>query len=419
MEAGQWAAAEDDYGRALQILPDAAVALGIVRARLARKDLEAAVAGLRTSADLVGADDVTAQRRYLELRRAAVLLALGKDEVSVADALLDAVPAGVGPEQQLGLAMEVALQFRKQGKPDLALERMQALVDAANEGRLAVSPERRTELRQRVAALYAARASVRLSTGKIDGAAKDVARALELRPDDRALQLQRVLVLAGKAEHALAQAELDKLDGVQGHAEVAAILASLQVETLVGRGELDRANELLARARRLAGELPEVHVAIAHVLTATPPDDLSKADRRVLARKGLISYPRGQVTRVGEALSELDWAHQQIRGLGPDYPYRGPDTVGRIQALRDEIRGFYRYEVSFQGDPSTVLELENPHQTAAVVQLRAGDFSADATVQPGATDTVTIPDPGPLHIQWRGTDAVLLAEPYTRVELTL
>jgi tetratricopeptide (TPR) repeat protein len=418
MAAGQWDAAEKDYGRAFELLPDPAVALAVVRARLATKNLRDAASGLESAAHLLDPEDATGRAQYLELRRAAVTLAVEKDDLALAEKLVDQAPPGVGSEVQLAIALEFAMDLRKKGKPDLAIERLQALVGAAEAGQLRLSEGDRVALRDRLAELYGARAAVALTSGRVDAAKADLDRALGLRPDDPSFKLQQVLVLAGRGKLEDARVALAKLGELKGHQQIAAILATLEVDQLLEQGKVKPAEAALERAKALGADLPEVHVAIAQLLAQTTPD-LRGAELKELQGKGLISYPGGRVTRVGEALSELDWARQQIRGLGPAYPYRGPGTQERIDALQAKIRAFYRYEVRFQGDPTTVLVLRNPGSTDVRVSLKRGSFATDATVPAGGTKEVTIPKTGVVNVRYGGTDAVFLAEPYTQVELEL
>lgn len=415
----QWAEAEQDYARALEILPDSTVSLGVVRARLGRQDLGAAAAGLKSAVGLIGAHDVTGRQQFLQLRRATVILALEQDDVPLADRLLDVAPTGVGPEAQLALALEVAMALRKKGKPDAALSRMQALVDAAEAGRLVLPEAKKVELRNRVADLYAARAAVHLSMGRVDPAQADLDQALSLRPNDVSLALQQVLVLAGRGATGEAHAALAELEGVKGHGQVSAILAAAEVDGLLAGGKTRAAADKLEEARSLGAALPEVHVAVAQLLSQSPPENLRRGELRDLRRKGLVSYPDGKVTRAGEALSELDWARQQIRGLGPAYAYRGPGTQDRIRALEEKIHRYYPYEVTFQGDPTAILVVHNQGDAPVRISLAGGGFAADATLEPGESERMTVSEPGVLSVRYGGTDALFLTEPYTQVELVL
>ena len=420
LQQGQWAQAEQDYVEVSQLLPDASVAMGIVRARYGRKDIQGAAKGLRQAVALIGAQDVQARKQYLELRRAVVMLALQADEVELADELLDLAPEGAPAEAQLGLAMEIAMEFRNQGKPDEALDRMTALVDAAAQGKLRVTEDQIVQLRDRVASIHAARASQRLAEGDRAGAQTDLDRALELKPNHPPFELQRVLVVAGQGDLAAAR---EKLEGIgsetKGHDEVAAILSALEVDRLVLAGQLDAARTELEQARKRAADLPEVHIAAAQVLARTPLSELSKAEQAEVRKVGLVSYPQNRITRVAEALSELDWSRQQIRGLGTTYPYRAPDTTRRIDALEKELKAFYPYPVKFQGDPRAVLVLRNTGADAMNVEFDGGGVASPAQIAPGETAKVVVPEPGLVKLSYRGTTAALVAEPYTEVEVAL
>jgi tetratricopeptide (TPR) repeat protein len=420
MEAGDWPAAEQDYVDAYAILPDGALALGIVRARYARKDVQGAAKGLRDAAELIGGTDVQARQQYLELRRAVVLLAMEREEVALADELLDLAPTGVGPEAQLGLAMEVAMALRKLGKPDVALSRMMSLVDAAAQGKLRITEAQLTELRDKVAVLYAARAAQAMTDGDLASAEDDLAKAREINPAEPTLGLQSVLLAAGKGNLAKARAELDRVDArTQGHAQVAAILGAMRVFELIDGGQTKEARAELERARQKAPELPEVHIAMAQLLAVTPVAGLSKSQLADVKKKGLVAYPDGEVTRVAEALSELDWARQQIRGLGSTYPYRAPGTTARIEKLEARLRRFFPYTVKFHKDPVTVLNLENSGSASLNVDIRGADVADSAEIPAGGRVRMTVDRPGFVELTYRGTTAAWVAEPYTDLELKL
>jgi tetratricopeptide (TPR) repeat protein len=418
MANGDLAAAESDYGRAFEILQDAAVALAVVRVRLANKHLRDAATALQSAANHLDVEDLTGRAQYLELRRAALKLAVEEGEFELADQMVAWAPPGVEPEEQLRVALELAMELGKKGEADQALDRMEALVAAADAGSLRLSEEERASVHGRLAELYAARAAVRLTRGEHDAAKADLDKALQKRPGDPSFKLQQVLVLAGRGKLDEAHASLAKLGNAKGHKEITAILTALEVDRLLTQGKVKAAGDALTRARALGGDLPEVHVAMAQMLVQTEPD-LRRAELGNLSDKGLISYPGGRVTRAGEALGELDWARQQIRGLGPAYPWRGPGTQERIDALEKQIRAFYPYEVRFHDASSTVLVVHNGRSAPLEVSLRSGSFSADASLEPGASKEVTIPKPGVVSVRHGGTDAVFLAEPYTRVELAL
>jgi tetratricopeptide (TPR) repeat protein len=419
-QAQQWAEAENDYARAMAIIPNAAIALNIVRCKLARKATDEAADALAPAADLIGVADVDQRKQFLELRRVTVLAVLAEDKPERADKLLDLAPSGVGAEEQLDLAVEVAYELKKRGKADIAIDRLETLVAHAEQGKLKVSPDRLKDLRERVAMLYIASSATHLSKGDLDAADQSLTRALELRPGDPSLQLQRVLTIAAKGKLAEADAALDKIDSkTGGHAQVAAILRTIRVHEHVAAGKLDLAKAELDRAKAKASELPEVHVAMAELLSVTEVTSLKKKDLATVRASGLVKYPDGKITRLAEALSELDWSRQSITGLGTAYPYRGPGTEQRIEALTKKISAVYPYKVKFNAAPQTVLVVRNDATAALNATLQCGAFDAEAKLGPATSSRLTIPKPGLCTIAYGGKTATFVAEPYTEVELPL
>lgn len=419
MAESRWAEAEVDYGKALEIIPDAAIWLAVVRARYAQKDLAGSAKGLKSVTELVMQNDLENRRQYLEMRRAVVLLALEQGDVPLADELLDLAPVGVEPEEQVGLAMEVAMEFNRLGKPDQALARLMAIVDAAAGGKLKLTPERLDQIRDQVATIYATRAKLRLEKGDTAGADADIKEALGMRPGKSSLQLQEVLLLAGKNKLADARSKLSKVEtSAKGHKEVTAILAALRAIEYVGGGKLDAAKTEVDLAKRNGADLPEVHVAIAAYLSAKEPS-LYKKEKSALRKSGLIKYPGSTAVRAGEALSELDWSRQQLEGLGAGYPYRAPGIEDKLEALEKKIKGFYTLPVKFFGEPKTIIVISNQGGAELSVEMVGRSWKKRAKVAPGETKKVTLKNPGFFEMTYGDKTATFVAEPYTEVTLAL
>ena len=419
MQESRWNEAEVDYTAALDIIPDAAVWLAVVRARYAQKDLQGSAKGLKSATELVLQNDLENRRQYLELRRAVVLLALEQGDVPLADELLDLAPVGVEPEEQVGLAMEVAMEFNRQGKPDQALARLMAIVDAAAAGKLKLTPERLEQIRDRVATIYATRAKMRLAEGDTAGADADIKEAIGMRPGKSSLLLQEILLLAGKGKVTDARSKLAKVDkSAKGHKEVTAILAALKAIEYVEAGKADAAKTELDLAKRNGKDLPEVHIAIAAYLSVTEPS-LYKKEKSALRKSGLVKYPGGKTVRAGEALSELDWSRQQLQGLGAGYPYRAPGIEGKLDALEKKPKGFYPFSVKFFGEPKTTLLISNQGGADLQVEMQGRSWKKRAKVAPGDTATVTLKNPGFFEMPYGDKTATFVAEPYTEVALRL
>jgi hypothetical protein len=391
-----------------------------VGARVAQKNVKGAAESLSTAAELIGRDDVGQRARFLELRRDVVLLALDASDVELADQMLDLAPTGVGASEQLGLATEVAMRFSALGKPDDALARMQAIVEQIDSGKLRIPPARAEEVRDSVADLLAARAIQRLSEGDQASAKADIADALKMRPANANVQLLEVVLLAASDQVGTAKTKLAKVDDkARGKKEVGALLEVMNVDDLVASGKVAEAKAAVDRAKAAGGsELPEVHIALAEVLAATPVEGLKKADLDLLKAKGLVKYP-GKPTRVGEALSELAWAAKAQKAQGRDWPFRAPGFDARDKALRDKVGAYYTASVEFQGEPKAVLALSSGAAEPLAVKVGGSGADTSVTVPAGQSVDVAVPRPGVVTLDYGGTSAAFLAEPYTRVALKL
>jgi tetratricopeptide (TPR) repeat protein len=421
MEEGRWAEAESDYLETQKIIPDAGVALAIVRARYAQRNLDAAAKGLREAVNLVGVGDSVARRTYLDLQRAVVLLALEEGKPDLADELLDLAPAGTGADEQIAVAMEVAVEFGKQGKPDVGLSRLMALVDLVGQGKIAITPEKLEDMRDKVATLHAARAALRLADGDIAGAQKDLDEAVGMRPDDPSFKLQRILIVAGQGQVDKARGDLEKINkSSNGYNHVSAILYALEVDRLVTAGNLDAAKAELGKAKSAAKDLPEVHIANAQCLAASSPTTLSKGEEKELKSKdALVKYPGRKIVRAGEALAELDWSRQQIKGLGTTYPYRAPGTDKRLDSLEDRLKGFFPFPVKFHADPEAIIVLQNKSEAEVEVEITRGDSKRKRKVPAAGTKEIEVKRPGLVVLEYGGKTAKLLTEPYTQLEVPL
>jgi tetratricopeptide (TPR) repeat protein len=422
MAAGYFPQAETDYGRALAIIPNAGVALNIVRAQVARGDYEAAGGGLKPAADMILAVDVDQRKQFLDLRRQIVVKLLEQGKAEVAEKLLDLAPVGVGPEEQLQSAIEVALELKKANKPDAGIDRLEAMVAAAKGGKLRIDEGRLVMLEELVADLYVSRSALRLSQDDIQGAEEDLARALQLQPGSGQIELQRVLAAyAGKKDLAAAEAALAKISPkTKGFAKVTAILASAKVHQLVAAGKVDAARASLEVAKAKGADLPEVHIANADVLAVTELNlpGVWKRDLKEVRARGLVKYPNNRITRLGEALSELDWARQAITTKGAEQQFRGPGTQKRLEELQAKLAKLYPFTVKHKEKAGAALVFTNKGSAPAAAKVQRC-ASADAKVAPGQSSRVDIPKAGFCEITLGGRSAAFIAEPNTEVEVPL
>ncbi len=424
-EMEDWPSAEAAYAAAMDLLPDASVALGLVRSRVAQAKIAEASAALRMAADMIDQGDVEGRRRFLELRRALVLAALAANEAGLADDALDVAPKGVGGAEQLGLAVEVSMELTKAGKADEALARMQALAQAAESGKLRVTDEQRAELLIRVALLFGARANQRLAEGDVPGASSDLEEALALVPGQPTIILEKAVVFGSEGQIASAREELEKLSPkTPGYRTVDSLLYAMEVDELMADGKLRDSTQLVDFGKQADPDVPEIHVAAAQVLLATPFEDMLKKEQSELRRRGLVKYPKGKhrPVRAGEALSELAWARKAAAAQDKLFPFQDPGLQDRLAETEAKLKAFYPYPVEFVAEPKTVLVIKNTGAAEmALVVERGRFFRKKKKIAAGATAEVEMKKGGVVTFTYGEDDkqALFVAEPHTKVEISL
>ncbi len=425
-EANDWPSAEAAYAAAMDLLPDATVALSLTRTRVAQEKAPEAMASLKQAASMIDQNDLEGRRRFLELRRALVDIALKTDQAMLADEVLDVAPKGVGSTEQLGLAIEVSMQLTAAGKADEALSRMQAFAVAAGEGRLNLTEEQQAELLVRVALLFGARANQRLAADDAAGASADIEEALKLVPGEPTVTMQKALIFATQGDIPGGRAELGKLSRkTPGYRIVDSILYALEVDKAIAAGKVGAATELLGYGERADPNTPEIRIASAQVLMATAADvDMLKKEARDLRSQGMVQYPKNKIVRAGEALADLAYARTAHEGQDKLFPFRDPGRLARLEATEAKIKAFYPYPVSHVEEAKAVLVLKNTG-TAELEVLAEGHrfFRKKHTLKPGASGEVEMPKPGLVVFTMTVGDseqkAMFISEPNTRVEIAL
>jgi len=419
-QQGQWPQAEQDYVAAMEVLPDASLSLALVRCHYAQRDLDGAVAALRHAQALLGPQDVRNQQHFLELRRAVALLALHQQRIPLADELLDAIPQGVAVEDQIGLALEVSLEFQRAGYPELGVRRLSRLHAAAQAGEIQLDEAEQVELRERLAALYGDLALQRGRAGDLEAAGQVLAEGLALEPRNPGLLLRAALLDLARGDRDGASARLAEVDrGAEGYREVAAIVAAWRAVADVEGGRVRPARASLEQAQALAPSLPEVHVATAYVLAVSPVTGLSKREERWLREASAVAYPGQHPVRVGEALSELAWAARQATGLGPQFPYRALDLERTAASLSARLRQYFPFTVEFHPEPTAQVRLHNRGAAPLGVAVTHGDTRTQLEVAPGASHDLELRPPVVLGVAVDQRTRVVIAEPYTRLEIDL
>lgn len=425
-EAGDWPGAEASYAAAMDLLPDAHVALGLARARVGQKKAAEAFESLKQAASMIDQNDVQGRTRFLELRKDLVTVALESGKPELADEVLDVAPKGVSPTEQLGLMIDTSMQLTAAGKADEALARMQALANAASEGKLPLNEEQKAELLTRVALVFGARANQRLASGDIGGASADLDEALKLVPGEPTITMQKGLVFASQGDLKAAREEMGKLPRkTPGFRTADSIIFAIEVDKLLAAGKLAQAVDVVDYGKRADPNTPEIRIAAAQVLLASALEtDMLKKEARDLRSMSLVKYPKNKPVRAGEALAELAFAREAHDTQDKLFPFRDPGRLARLDATLAKAKEVYPYAVSYVAEPKAVLVFKNTG--AAEVELVAEGhrfFRKKKKLAAGEAGEIEMPKPGLLVLTTGEGDseqkAMFIAEPFTKVEISL
>ena len=414
-QAGDLERARGDYTKAQELVPDVTTALAIARLYEAARDGEGLLRAVEAAVPLIRQDDGVAQAQFKALREKAVMGAAQTADVTTIDRWLNLFPPGAGGDEWYVLQLRVAQQLYRGGQTELAVARARHILSPKHAGTLPAT--RKVEYDRLLADIYRLLGVKFLREGKIIEADDNFRQAMEFAPEDNKIKLLRALAMANtdvpKAMQVLGALPRD----TRGYNEVQAILESMAVHTKLTEGDLEGARAALARAQAASAELPEVHVAIAEILLASPVSGLGKKELKELKKNGIVKYPEDVPTRCGEALSELAWAREQARGLGEGYLFRGPGVDGRMDAIERQIRAFYPFAVEFNADASAILRIRG---TGGSVQVRGpGGFEQTVSVPAGGSSEVTVGQPGLVTLRVGKRTMALVSEPYTKLTLEL
>lgn len=427
-EAGDWPGAEASYAAAMDLLPDASIALGLTRARIGQKKAPEATESLKAAAAMIDQNDVQGRQRFLELRKDLVTIALEGGQAELADQVLDVAPKGVSSTEQLGLMIETSMQLTAAGKADEALARMQALANAASEGKLALTDEQKADLLVRVALVFGARANQRLAAGDAAGASADLEEALKLVPGEPTVTMQKALVFASSGDLTAARAEMAKLPRKTPGFRIAdSILYALEADKLIAAGKLSAAADVVDYGKRADPNTPEIRIASAQLLLASPLEvDMLKKEAKELRSIGLVTYPKGKgkPVRAGEALADLAFARQAHDTQDKLFPFRDPGRLARLEATEAKLKEFYPFPVSHVAEPKAVVVLKNTG-AAELEVLAEGPrfFRKKKKLAPGESGELELAKPGLLTFILNPGEteqrAMFIAEPFTKVEISL
>lgn len=412
----RWDAALERFEAAQSMRPQPAAAVAIANA-YARAGRFGEAAGALDAARAALTDaDASLRASFFDVRVYVVAAALAKNDVELADRTRALVLPNEPPEKQLAAGLLVADHVLSAGDTKAAADRYVALMQIPD-----LDEQSREKLVDRAVKIHANEATAALHAGNGEAADAALARAMELRPDDWVLELQRILALSGRSGAAKALESLAAVPtGTVGLAPTRAILLSLRVDEQLRAGDVAGAKASLAEAQKAAPDLPEVHLATARVLARSAVADLDRNDAKVLRGKGaLVRYP-DDIVRYGEALGEIAFVKSELGKRRKTTLFTAPWLAKATQELENQLFPAYPHTVKFREQAEPLVVLFNGGERAIEVTITGPDeFRDRAVIAPDGLHELQPPRAGVLHFKVGRTKRVFFAEPFIEVTLEL
>ncbi|HFE46885.1 MAG TPA: tetratricopeptide repeat protein [Nannocystis exedens] len=409
-------AAHADYSRAFKLLADPSTAFAIARCLGELGRYSEAAKAIEDAVLTIRPEDRQAQSDFVRIRDIAVMRAIAEGDLELVDRYLAMFPPGSGGEPWYSLQLRVARKLWQRGKADVSIDRIEPLL--GDKHRQSLPEPLRKEMVHFLEQLYTLRGVAFLRVGEIEEADKALARAGELAPDDEKIKLLRALAFAGRGDLSLAVRVVQAMSPkTRGYNEVSAIISSLQVYERLDVGDVEGAKAALAKAQKSSPDMPEVHVAAAAILAITPVEGLSRKDIKILRRSALANYTTG-IFRYGEALSEIVWAREQSKSLGPTYLFRGPGSEQRMDTIERQIRELFPFGVSFNPEPTTLLSLRR-RSGDVEVRIEGGGVEESVSVGSGKSPPIKLTEPGLVMLSYGRSKVAIVAESYTGIQIEL
>jgi|GEM_PF-2134165 len=418
-KAGRWKDALTGYTDAQQVRPQPAVALSIVQAHLALNAHAEAVAELQRSVPLMVEADASATQNFVALRLQLFNHALSQNDVPMADQVRALELANEAQPPLFALELQVADHLLEKVDGELALARYESML--GRKGGDALTAEQVDTVKTRVARIYANRGTALLNDGKSNNADWAFKKAIEIRPDDWSLKLQRVIAISESVGSKKASESLRGVpEGTYGLETTQGIVAALRVRELVEMGEMDAARTALAEVQSKYGDVPEGHLVAAMVLAKTPVEGLSRKERKAaLGSKSLVMYPGDQINRYAEAKAELAWVKMAMAASDKDKLFIAPWLGSELARLDRELAVAFPPEVEFRADPEPVIVLHNGGSGYVDVVVTGEDLEQEFGIPTGDRSEFVAPVPGLLRLRINGEKRVFVAEPYAKVTIRL
>lgn len=418
-KAGRWQDALTRYAEAQEVRPQPAVALSIVQAHIALDAHPEAVAALQRSVPMMIEADTNATSNFVALREQLFTHALDKGDVPTADQVRALELANESQPPLFAMELRVADHLLEKVDGELALARYESML-SRTDGE-ALSAKQVDAVNTRVARIYANRGTALLNEGKSNNADWAFKKAIEIRPDDWSLKLQRVIAISESVGSEKALQSLSTVpEGTYGLKTTRGIVAALKVRELVEQGQVDAARAALADVQAEYGSVPEGHLVAAMVLAKTPFEGLSKRERKaVLGSKALVMYPGDQINRYAEAKAELAWVKMAMAASDKDKLFIAPWLGTELARMDRELSVAYPPVVEFRADPEPVIVLHNSRAGYIDVVVEGEELQEEFGIPTGDRTEFTAPVSGILYLRINGEKRVFVAEPYAKVTIRI
>lgn len=418
-KAERWQEALTGYTEAQEVRPQPAVALLIVQAQLALKAHPEAIAALQRAVPLMIEADANATQNFVALREQLFTHALDEGDVPSADQVRALSLANETQPPLFAMELRVADHLLEKVDGELALARYESML-ARKEGE-ALSAKQVDAVNTRVARIYANRGTALLNEGKSNNADWAFKKAIEIRPDDWSLKLQRVIAISESVGSEKALESLSTVPtGTYGLKTTQGIVAALRVRELLGIGEVEAARTALVKVQSEYGSVPEGHLVAAMVLAKSPFEGLSKKERKAaLSTRALVMYPGDRVHRYAEAKAELAWVKMAMAASDKDKLFIAPWLGTELARMDRELAVAYPPVVEFRADPEPVIVLHNTRSGYIDVVVQGEELEEEFGIPTGDKTEFTAPAAGLLYLRINGEKRVFVAEPYAKVTIRL
>lgn len=419
IEQGEGELAREDIHRAMLYEADPLMALSEVEiySKLNQGTAEQALAALQKASELIDEGNLAAQNSFREQRKELILILAERRETDALNAVFKVpVPHQPPDPNEFLLEFEAAkIQFRA-GDYQLGLDRAASIYLQYGDQ---LAPGDREIMRAVVVVMYSTRAGVELARGDGAKAKKDLELGLFIAPDNKTLLLQQVIAEA-LVDDASAFDMLDELDDDSVEVfQVRAILYTMVAHEAMRDGKMTRATRYLEKAKEIGEGLPEYRVTYAEWLTRKRVEELTVEQIQTVREKGIFRYPKGRVNRYAEALAELHWAKDHLSKIDERHPFRAPALETRMETLREEITGFYPYEVEYNETEDCKLVIENTRKEPLEVRVKVRPLDEKFTLQPGESKELEVDKPGYTEIKAGGVDKAMVTEGYSKIHVEL